>query len=113
MIGNWQCFDCDIDTQKIMLYIQNPVNQRAKLPPYLDGKVSLQLLILGTQIYSDQIHSLNKRLKALDTITAAISVVSIVLIFLEVKYPNPLFLRTRYFGTTATQAMAQTQVYEH
>ena len=53
----------------------DPVNQRCKLPPYLDG----------TEIYSDQIHSLNRRLRVLDTATSLVSVTAIVLIFLEVS----------------------------
>ena len=46
------------------------------MPPHLDG----------TEIYSDQIQSLNKRLKALDTLTAVISVITIVLVFIENEF---------------------------
>jgi hypothetical protein len=63
-----------VDTSNTLSnYYEGAINQRCKLPAYLDG----------TTIYGDQIASLNKRMKVLDTFTATLDILTVVVIYIE------------------------------
>ncbi len=56
-------------------YISKPINQKAKLPSYIDASL----------VNKEFIRPLKKKLKTSDTVIGGVSVVVIVLLFIEVN----------------------------
>jgi hypothetical protein len=68
-------------------YISKPINQKAKLPTYIDASL----------VNKEFIRPLKKKLKTADTVIGAVSVVVIVLLFIEVTFISDRRLERHLF----------------
>ena len=68
-------------------YISKPINQKAKLPTYIDASL----------VNKEFIRPLKKKLKTADTVIGGVSVVVIVLLFIEVTFISDRRLERHLF----------------
>jgi hypothetical protein len=67
-------FSFFLDEQKVKDYSSKPINQKAKLPMYIDA----------TWVHREHVRPLKKNLKLIDTLMAILNILTIIVLFIEV-----------------------------